>query len=139
MILALSGLISQLVIVQRFRPSARAMMRVGVALMLVAFLLLVGGSTLPVFLVGLALLGVGFGLVRPGAAAAASLAVEANEQGSAAGILGGVSVAGNVIGPMLGTALYEMSHKAPFLVNVVIFAFVLILVFTNRRVRQVRA
>lgn len=138
-ILALAGLVSQLVIVQRFRPSARAMMRVGVALMLAAFLLLVLGSTLPVFLVGLALLGVGFGLVRPGASAAASLAVEANEQGSAAGILGGVAVAGNVIGPMLGTALYEFSHKAPFLVNVVMLSIVLILVLTNRRVRQVRA
>jgi len=138
-VLAFSGLISQLLIVQRFRPSARSMMRVGVALMLAAFVLLVVGSTLPVFLAGLALLGVGFGLVRPGAAAAASLAVEANEQGSAAGILGGVAVAGNVIGPMLGTALYEMSHKAPFLVNVVMLSVVLILVLTNRRVRQVRA
>lgn len=138
-ILALAGLISQLVIVQRFRPSARAMMRVGVALMLAAFLLLVGGSTLPVFLAGLALLGIGFGLVRPGASAAASLAVEANEQGSAAGILGGVAVAGNVIGPMMGTALYEFSHKAPFLVNVVMLSVVLILVLTNRRVRQIRA
>lgn len=138
-ILALSGLVSQLVIVQRFRPSARALMRAGVALMLVAFLLLVLGTTLPVFLVGLALLGIGFGLVRPGASAAASLAVEANEQGSAAGILGGVSVAGNVIGPMIGTALYDVSHKAPFLVNVVLLAIVLILVLTNRRVRAVRA
>lgn len=138
-ILALSGLIAQLVIVQRFRPAARTMMRVGVLLMLIAFLLLVLGGTLPVFLVALSFLGVGLGLVRPGASAAASLSVEANEQGAAAGILGGVSVAGNVIGPMIGTALYEISHKAPFLVNVVIFAFVSILVFTNRRVRQVRA
>lgn len=138
-VLALAGLVSQLVIVQRFRPSARAMMRVGVALMVTAFALLVGGNSLPVFLGGLALLGTGFGLVRPGASAAASLAVEANEQGSAAGILGGVSVAGNVIGPMLGTALYGMSHKAPFLVNLAVLSVVLILVLTNGRIRQVRA
>jgi MFS transporter, DHA1 family, tetracycline resistance protein len=114
------------------------MMRAGVALMVAAFALLVGGNDLPVFLVGLALLGTGFGLVRPGASAAASLAVEANEQGSAAGILGGVAVAGNAIGPMLGTALYGMSHKAPFLVNLVVLSVVLILVLTNSRIRQVR-
>jgi MFS family permease len=137
--LALAGLVSQLVIVQRFRPSARAMMRVGVGLMLAAFLMLVFGTVLPVFLGGLALLGVGMGLVRPGASAAASLSVEANEQGSAAGILGGVSVAGNVFGPMIGTSLYGLSHKAPFLVNAAMQAVVLILVLTNRRVRQVRA
>lgn len=137
--LAVAGLLSQLVIVQRFRPSARAMMRVGVALMLAAFLLLVFGTVLPVFLVGLALLGVGMGLVRPGASAAASLSVEANEQGSAAGILGGVSVAGNVFGPMIGTSLYGLSHKAPFLVNAAMQAIVLILVLTNHRVRNVRA
>jgi MFS family permease len=137
-VLALAGLISQLVIVQRFRPSARSMMRVGVALMVVAFGLLIEGTVLPVFLCGLALLGTGFGLVRPGASAAASLAVEANEQGSAAGILGGVAVAGNAVGPMLGTALYGMSHKAPFLVNLAALSVVLIIVLTNRRIRQVR-
>ena len=137
--LALAGLLSQLVIVQRFQPSARSMMRVGVALMLAAFLMLVFGTVLPVFLGGLALLGVGMGLVRPGASAAASLSVEPNEQGSSAGILGGVSVAGNVFGPMIGTSLYGLSHKAPFLVNAAMQAVVLILVLTNRRVRQVRA
>ncbi|HEY8518403.1 MAG TPA: MFS transporter [Candidatus Binatia bacterium] len=137
-VLALAGLVAQLVIVQRFRPSARAMMRVGVALMLAAFLLLVFGKALPVFLFALTLLGTGLGLVRPGAAAAASLAVEAHEQGSAAGILNGVAVAGNVIGPMLGTALYEVSNDAPYLLNVAMLGGTLLLVLTSRRVRQVR-
>ncbi|MEW6269206.1 MAG: MFS transporter, partial [Thermodesulfobacteriota bacterium] len=103
------------------------------------FLLLVVGTALPVFLVALALLGTGLGLVRPGASAAASLAVEAHEQGSAAGILGGVAVAGNVIGPMLGTALYELSNDAPYLLNVALLGATLVLVLTSRRVRQVRA
>ncbi|MBM4245428.1 MAG: MFS transporter [Deltaproteobacteria bacterium] len=137
--LAVAGLLAQLVIVQRFRPSARSLMRSGVALMLAAFLLLILGTNLPVFPGGLALLGIGMGLVRPGSAAAASLSVEASEQGSAAGILGGVSVAGNVVGPLIGTSLYGLSHKAPFLVNAAMQAVVLIVVVTNRRVRQVRA
>ncbi len=138
-VLAVSGLVAQLVIVQRFRPSARALMRSGVALMLASFVLLVWGSALPAYLFALVLLGTGLGLTRPGAAAAASLSVEADEQGSAAGILGGVSVVGNVIGPLLGTALYELSHEAPFLVNAAMLAGVLVLVLTSRRVRQARA
>ena len=89
------------------------MMRVGVALMVTAFALLVGGNGLPVFLVGAAAARHRPRPDPPGASAAASLAVEANEQGSVAGILGGVAVAGNAIGPMIGTALYGMSHKAP--------------------------
>lgn len=138
-VLAVSGLVAQLVIVQRFRPSARTLMRSGVALMLASFLLLVWGSTLPAYLFALVFLGTGLGLTRPGAAAAASLSVEADEQGSAAGILGGVAVVGNVIGPLLGTALYGLSHEAPFLVNAAMLAAVLVLVLTSRRVRQARA
>ncbi|HZR80506.1 MAG TPA: MFS transporter [Candidatus Binatia bacterium] len=136
-VLAASGLIAQLGIVQRVRPSARALMRAGAACMLVAFSMLVVGRTLPVFLVALALLGMGLGLVRPGAAAAASLAVGTDEQGAAAGILGGVAVVGNIFGPMIGTAIYEASHTGPYLVNAAMMAVVLAFVLVSRRIRSV--
>jgi MFS family permease len=45
-VLAVAGLFSQLVLVQRLRPTARAMLRVGVPLMLVAFVILGGGVAL---------------------------------------------------------------------------------------------
>jgi MFS family permease len=138
-VLAASGLIAQLGIVQRLRPSARSLMLSGAILLLTGFSLLVWGASFRVFLVGLAALGLGLGLVRPGASAAASLSVGPDEQGAAAGILGGVSVAGNVIGPMIGTALYEFSHDAPYLVNAAMMAGVVVLVTTSRRVRGVRA
>jgi len=138
-LLAVAGLFAQLVIVRRFRPPAREMMRIGVALMVVAFALFVVGSTLPIYYGALVTLGLGLGLVRPGAAAAASLAVEPNEQGSVAGVIGGVSVVGNVFGPMLGTTLYTYSRSGPFLLNAVIMVAVLVLVFASRRVRAVRA
>jgi MFS family permease len=138
-VLAVFGLLAQLVIVQRLRPSARVLMRSGVLLIMSAFWILAFGNRLEVFLVALALLGVGFGLLRPGASAAASLSVETNEQGAAAGILGGVAVAGNIFGPMIGTALYDVSHTAPFLLNAVMMAGALVLVFSSRRVRMVRA
>ena len=77
--------------------------------------------------------------MRPGSAAAASLSVEPNEQGSVAGILSGVAVIGNVFGPMLGTTLYAFERTGPYILNAVIMVGVLILVFSNRRVRLIRA
>ena len=119
--LAAAGLVAQLVLVQRLRPTARAMILWGVPLVLAAFVLLVA-ATQPR---GRRwrrwrILGLGLGLVRPGSAAGASLAVGADEQGAVAGLLGGLSVLGNVFGPMLGTTLYELSPRAPYLLNAAI-------------------
>jgi MFS family permease len=137
--LAVSGLFAQLFIVQRFRPTARGMIRCGLPLMLLAFLLLITSSAFDVYLVALASLGVGIGLVRPGNAAAASLAVGAGEQGAAAGVVGGVSVIGNVFGPMLGTKLYQFLPIGPYLLNGAIMVAVLVFTFSNTRLRTLRA
>jgi MFS family permease len=136
--LAVSGLFAQLVIVQRFRPSARRMIRWGLPMMLAAFLLLVTASAFVWYLTALAALGVGIGLVRPGNAAAASLAVGADEQGAAAGVVGGMSVIGNVFGPMLGTKLYQLVPIGPYVLNAAVMAAVLVFTFTNARLRECR-
>lgn len=137
--LAASGLFAQLVLVQRLRPTARVMIRCGVPLMLAAFALLVAGRSLGVHLAALASLGLGLGLVRPGSAAGASLAVTAEEQGAVAGLLGGLAVLGNVFGPMLGTTLYSLSPRAPYVLNGVIMAAVLGFVLLSPRIRGMRS
>jgi MFS family permease len=136
--LAASGLVAQLVVIQRLRPTARRMLQVGVPLMLLAFVLLCVGDGLPAFLLGLASLGIGAGLVRPGSAAGASLAVDADEQGAVAGLLGGLTVLGNVFGPVLGTSLYELDPHAPYLLNATIMTAVLAYVWANARLRTLR-
>jgi len=138
-VLAVSGLFAQLVVVQRYRPSAQWMLRTGVVLMLAAFVLFVSGHAYGLYLAALSCLGIGIGLVRPGSAAAASLAVSPKEQGSVAGMLSGFAVIGNVVGPMLGTTLYEHATNGPFYMHGAITAAVLVLVFASRRVRAVRA
>jgi MFS family permease len=137
--LAVAGLFAQLVVVQRFQPSPRWLMRVGTTMMVAAFALFVAGSGYGAVVVALALLGLGLGFVRPGTAAGASLSVTASEQGSVAGVVGGVAVIGNVFGPMLGTSLYELRQTAPFMLNGAIMAAVLVYVFTSCRLRGVRA
>lgn len=136
--LAAAGLVSQLVLIQRLQPTPRRMMQAGVPLMLASFLLLCFGDGLPAFLLALATLGVGVGLVRPGSAAGASLAVGADEQGAVAGLLGGLTVLGNVFGPVLGTSLYQWNPHAPYLLNAAIMAAVLAYVLLNQRLRGLR-
>ena len=125
---ASAGLFAQLILVQRLRPMARTMILSGVPLMVLAFALLVVGGNFGVYLAALGSLGLGLGLVRPGSAAGASLAVSAEEQGAVAGLLGGLAVLGNVFfGPMLGTTLYGVSPRAPYMLNGGLMSAVLVL------------
>jgi MFS family permease len=137
-VLAVSGLFSQLVLVQRLHPQARTMLRIGTTLAIGAFALLIVGRTLPVYLVALSGLGLGLGLVRPGTAAGASLSVGAHEQGAVAGVMGGLAVIGNVVGPMIGTTLYQLTPNAPYIMNCVVMTFALGVVAVHPRMRTLR-
>lgn len=121
-VLASAGLLAQLVIVQRLRPSARTMMMVGAPLSTVAFGVLAFAQDVTGCAVALALLGLGLGLVRPGSTAGASLTARPDEQGTVAGLLGGLSVFGNVVGPVLGTSLYSLAPVAPYVLNTIVMA-----------------
>jgi MFS family permease len=85
------------------------------------------------------LLGIGLGLIRPGSAAGASLSVGLQEQGAVAGLVNGVAVLGNVIGPMIGTTLYVLSPTGPFVLNALVMLAAWGLLFANRRLRHLRA
>jgi MFS family permease len=136
--MAVAGLLTQLVLVQRLRPSARRMLRAGVPLALAAFAVFVVSRSYPAYLTALVLLGVALGLLRPGSAAGASLSVETHEQGAVAGLVNGVAVLGNVFGPMLGTSLYALSPIGPYLLNAAIMTAAWALLFANRRLRRLR-
>ena len=132
--LAVGGLVAQLGIVQRIRPRARTMIRTGTPLMLLAFVLLSVPGRVELWFVALAVLGLGLGLVRPGIAAAVSLSVSADEQGSAAGLLSGFAVIGNVVGPLLGTAIYEYAPVGAHLLNATIMVAATVYALTSRRI-----
>jgi MFS family permease len=136
--MAIAGLLAQLVLVQRLRPTARHMLRVGAPLAVAAFLMFIVLHSYPAYLLGLVMLGIALGLIRPGSAAAASLSVEAHEQGAVAGLVNGVAVLGNVFGPMIGTSLYSISPIGPYVLNATIMAGAWALLFGNRRLRQLR-
>lgn len=136
--MAIAGLLSQLVFVQRFHPTARRMLRTGVPLSVAAFVILTVAHSYPAYLVALTLLGVGLGLMRPGSAAGASLSVQATEQGAVAGLVTGVAVLGNVVGPMIGTSLYAVNPIGPYVLNTAIMTAAWGMLFANRRLRHLR-
>lgn len=62
-----------------------------------------------------ALAAFGMGFVFPSFQALAADAVQAHEQGAAAGTIASVQGLGMVVGPMLGTVLYQWRPSAPYL------------------------
>ena len=120
--MSLSALFAQLVIVQRFSPSARLLMRAGGIVTILSFLLFVMSHQFGPVVFALILNGLGFGLVRPGYSAAASLAVDPHEQGAIAGLTGATAGAGFIFGPMIATGLYRLSPFAPYIFGAALMA-----------------
>ncbi len=136
--LAVASVSTQLVIVQRLRPSARAMLLIGLSVSLVGFVLFIAASGMSGYVAALALLGAGFGLIRPAAAAGASVSVSPEEQGEVAGMTSSVGVVGNIIGPVVGSALYEFMPAAPYWLNAGVMAAALTFAIASPAVRRVR-
>jgi MFS family permease len=135
---ALAGLLSQLVIVQRLRPTARSMIDAGIPIALFGCVLLAVRGPFASDVVAMAALGIGLGLLRPGSSAGASLSVEPHEQGAVAGLSGAVGVTGNIFGPLLGTGLYTLTPIAPYALNAAVMAAALLITRRSARVRALR-
>ncbi len=138
MVLALAGLAVQLGVVQRVRLRPATLIRIGLCLVVAAFSLFQVGPDFITYAVALGLLGAGLGLVRPGNAAGASLAVGSDEQGAVAGITGAIAVVGNIFGPLVGTALYEWSPRGPYALNLLLVVIALVFSFVHPRLRGLR-
>ena len=111
---SMAALFAQLVIVQRFNISARALIRWGTVIALISNLIFVVGHQFGPLVVALVVSGLGYGMARPGFAAASSLSVSPDEQGAIAGLTGATSGAGFIFGPIIATTLYEWHPVAPY-------------------------
>jgi MFS family permease len=110
---SMSALFAQLVVVQRFSFSARALTNWGLAVAFVSFVIFLLTGHFGPLVFALALSGLGFGMARPGFVSGASLSVTPDEQGAVAGIIGGVSAIGFIFGPVIGW-MYERSPYVPY-------------------------
>ena len=119
---SMAALFAQLVIVQRFNISARALIRWGTIIALISNLIFVVGHQFGPLVVALVVSGLGYGMARPGFAAASSLSVSPDEQGAIAGLTGATSGAGFIFGPIIATTLYEWHPVAPYVFGAVLLA-----------------
>ncbi len=137
---ALAQMAAQLGIIPRLNLGPRMLIVWGAGLIACAAALTAIGTTLGAFIAAQMLIGLGFGLARPGFAGGASMSVEAPEQGAVAGLLSAVSGAGFVLSPFLGIGVYELvGHAAPFWLAAALMGVTCVFALRSRRLRAVEA
>ncbi len=132
---AIAALFAQFVLVQRFKLTTRFLITAGIIVALIANGLVIVAPNYGLLAFALMLSGLGFGMLRPGIAAAASLSVSQDEQGAMAGLTGGAGAAGFIFAPLIGNGLYSWSPVAPYWFGAILMVFLLLFVLSNDRIK----
>lgn len=133
MVSAIFTFLTQVTVMQRLQLRPTQFIRMGLLSMLFGAAVVSGFETFTVLAVGMAFLGTGMALCMPSISAGASLAVEPEEQGAAAGLVSSCPAIGFAIGPICAGGLYQIhSPLAPLFSASVFFVVLLILVFYDR-------
>lgn len=112
---ALAQIAAQLGLIPRLQLSPRGLILAGTVITALGALMTALGRDFGVLAAAQMLVGLGFGLARPGFTGGASLAVGREDQGSIAGLVVAANGAGFVVAPIFGAALYALvSPQAPF-------------------------
>ena len=113
---AASGLLAQWGLIRMLRMSPRALMRWGAGLAALGNLAMAFSPDFGTVVFSYALMNLGYGFLRPGFTAGASLAVGPAAQGAVAGLLTAVIGGAFIVAPVAGVALYEWSGPVPFVI-----------------------
>ena len=112
---AIMSFFAQAFLAGRLKMNPVRLMVVGLPILMTSFGLLLFANSIPVLVAFLGILGLGLGMVSPGFTAGASLAVGPEEQGAVGGLVSACPAAGFVLGPLVGTSLYQVSHTLPYI------------------------
>ena len=132
MAMAMAALFAQIGLIQRFNLSVQFLLRWGAIITIASYVLLIIGGSYGVLVTALTLAGFGFGLLRPGLGAGASLSVSRNDQGAMAGFISGTSATGMILTPFIflnsfvGYNIYDEMHQAPFVVGALLAVVILL-------------
>jgi MFS family permease len=132
---AVAGLLAQWGLIRMFEMTPRQLLRWGVACAAAGNLLVAIAPDYLTVVAGYALASLGFGFARPGFTAGSSLAVGWKDQARVAGAIAAVNGINAVFAPAF-MALYHRAHAAPFVLNVVLMAGLLIYAFVNPGLRN---
>ncbi|SNS23861.1 Major Facilitator Superfamily protein [Sphingomonas laterariae] len=112
---AAAALLAQWGIIPRLRLGPRAMVIWGALIAAAGCAMIASASDIHGLAVAFALASLGFGFLRPGFTAGASLAVGTREQGLVAGRVTSINGAVFVLGPSIGIGLYQIAPPIPYL------------------------
>ncbi len=112
---AIMSLFAQAFLVRRQVMTPTRLLRTGLPILMVGYAALLVAGSIPLLVAAMGVLGLGLGLVAPGFIAGASLAVGPREQGAVGGLISACPAAGFVLGPLIGTRLYQYSSTLPYL------------------------
>lgn len=116
MVSGVMSLFAQLFLVRRRAMTPSRLLRTGLPILVAGYAALLVAGSIPLLIASMGVLGLGLGLVAPGFTAGASLAVGPGEQGAIGGLISACPAAGFILGPLIGTSLYQFSPILPYLV-----------------------
>lgn len=111
---ALMSFISQAFLVSRAKMSPFKLMNWGLPVLMLGYLLLPFANSIIALIIFLGILGLGLGLVSPGFTSGASLSVGPEEQGAVGGLISACTAGGFIVGPLVGTSLYQLNPTWPY-------------------------
>lgn len=123
----------QMTVAQRYKGAPINLMRTGLTLMVVGIVGVTAAQQLVLIALSMGVMGSGLGLVAPAVSAAASMAVEPDEQGGVAGLITAGPAAAFVLGPLLCGYLYTLNPVLSSLAAAAIILLVLIPSLLQRR------
>jgi MFS family permease len=133
MVSAIFTFFTQVTVMQRWQLRPTQFIRIGLLSMLCGAAIISGFESFTVLAVGMAFLGTGLALCMPSISAGASLAVSAEEQGAAAGLVSSCPAIGFAVGPICAGGLYQIhSPLAPLFSAAVLLVVLIVLVINDR-------
>jgi DHA1 family tetracycline resistance protein-like MFS transporter len=126
----------QLGIVRRIKLPPVMLLRIGLLASLLSYVMLLNANSFLMFVLAFVLLAIGIGFNEPGFASAVTLAVNATEYGAVSGLTASVVGLSSMIGPLLGTGLYQVNQSFPYLLGIVTLGLMLGVVWFSPGLRQ---
>jgi MFS family permease len=114
MVSACMSFFSQAYLAGRVKMTPIRLINFGLPVLFLGYALLPFASSISILIAFMGVLGLGLGLVSPGFTSGASLSVGPKEQGAVGGLISACPAAGFVLGPIVGTSLYQIHHTLPY-------------------------
>ena len=112
---AITSLLGQLIVVQWLKAAPTVLIIMAIPAIGAGAVILWLADAQTIMSLAVLLIGLGLGFGMPAIMALASLRVSAQEQGRVAGLASACPALGFILGPLVGTGLYTLDHRWPFL------------------------